>query len=690
MKINKLHIRLLFLTIAIMLSGHAGYAQDGGTEFPEDSPHDNPGNEAGRLNYDVQLSEFYDTLMCLVHISESDSVFVPFTNAGNSTLTSLNYTYELNNQTYGPLSWSGNVETDEVGFLSIPPFINAQAGQIVFSLYTENPNGTADENPSNDSIVVTTTVGVVPQLPFTSIQSQFCANDTALLGSNLPAQYSFYWNQLQDSSRIQQVTSSGTYSVKAYSQDGCTTEAQYLVETLPVPDSKLTNQDTFCLNESPKIEVSSKFTSFSWQGSGTVLNDSTFIPASTGKISLDVIDSNNCSFSFDTLIQVANEPAVSYPGGVNFCSGDLAQISPAIAPGNSPLSFNWNDGNRSLNRMIKSPGVYTVTISNAYGCEKTDTVSIIENPLPVPAIVGPDAFCSGDEIVVASNKMFTRYHWNTGNKNRVQKIKEGGKYILTVTDHNNCVNTAEVVIDEMKPKFDLGSDTILCKGDALLVDLEGAGSVYEWNDGLQNAKRFISESGEYSVTVTDSLCVFTDTFHVDEITKPDVDFGFDVDDFSVHFSNFSINADSFMWTFEPGVFSTGENPSYIYNEIGSYTVKLKGFNACGYESISKNISVGSISVLEHHVLDDFIVFPNPVQTGSALNLKISGFKGSQIQIKIINALGQQMFEERSPVSGRTAEIKLNLKNLSAGNYFLLVSDPDISDKYDVKQFVISK
>lgn len=691
MKINKQNFRLVILALATLFSCYTGFAQDDGTEQPNDRPHnEEEGNEGSRYVYDVKLPESYDTLLCLVQVSESDSVLIPFVNFGSATLTGLNYTFELNNQTIGPLYWSGNVATDEVGFLSIPPFLNSTPGQITFTVFTENPNGATDENPTNDTSEVTVILGEVPQLPFTSVHSEICANDTLELGSNLPAAYSFYWQQFQDSARIQSVSDAGTYSVQAISQDGCSTDAQYMIDELPSPDPNWVDRDTFCLNESPQIEVSSEFTSFAWQGSGTVLNDSTFAPASSGPVSLQVVDSNNCTFSFDTLIQVSDQPGISYPRNEEFCEGDFALIKPAIAQSNSQLSFNWSDGNTSYSRKVGTPGIYKVTISNEYGCTKTDTVSVIENALPVTDIVGPDVFCSGEQIVVALNKIFTGYKWNTGNKSRTQTIDKGGLYTITVTDKNNCENIAEVFIEELKPRFDLGSDTVLCLGDALLVDLEDAGSDFSWSDGSRSSKRFISEPGEYSVTVTDSMCVFIDEFNVDEIQKPEVDFEFVAEDFSVYFNNTSINADSFLWTFKSGVFSNSENPVYVFSEIGSYNVRLQGFNVCGVESLTKGVSVGSISVLEHEIFDEFSLFPNPVLSDRVLNVSFSGYKGSQVYFRVHNSLGQLMMQERHSVSGEAAQLKLNLNHLAAGNYFITVSNPDESDRHETKQFVITK
>lgn len=690
MKLNHPHIRVFLLTwIAFFLIGTT-CAQNAGDNQPNDSSNNDGETEETRHDFDVQLAESFDTILCLTQVSEGDSVFVPFINAGNVKLSTLDYTYDIGNQIIGPLQWSGDVATNDTGYLSIAPFINPGVGQIVFHLFTANPNGVQDSNPSNDTIEVTVIIGDVPQLPSSLIHAEICIHDTLAIGSNLPQGYSFYWPAVQDTARVQNISESGSYLVEASSQDGCTSIAQYLVDYFPVPDADWLDRDTFCLNASPKISVSSKFTSFSWSGSGTVLRDSVFIPSQTGQIGLDVTDTNNCSFSFDTSIHVSDEPAVTYPQTVDFCEGEFASVNPAIIQSQSNFTFRWSDGNSSHSRKFGSPGSYQVTVTNEFGCVKMDSIDVIENDLPQPQIVGPASFCTGKSITVASDKIFSQYRWNTGNKKMNQTVHSGGNYEMTVTDQNQCENNTSIYIEELKPRFDLGNDTLLCKGDALLIDLDGSGSKFKWNDGQLNSRRTISNPGTYSVSVTDSLCTFIDTFIVSEIKKPEVNFDFDVDNFSVYFTSAAIFADSLQWTFEPGVFSNRQNPVYTFNEIGTFPVQLSAFNICGAKTITRNISVGSIGVLNEDVFEQFSLFPNPVASGDHLNVRLSSHSGSRVQLKIYDALGHLMFERRALISGKATQISLNLNAVAAGNYFLVVSSDENSSRFETKQFVVTK
>lgn len=648
------------------------------------------GTETSNYDYDVELPDSFDTLLCLTEVSEGDSIFIPFVNQGAVTLNSFNYSYLNNGQLSGSFYWSGSVEKNGSGELVIPPFTNAAPGQIVLTLFTESPNGQPDQNTSNDTSIVTITIGEVPHLPFTSIQTDICINDTLTLGSSLPLGYNFYWSSLNDSTRLQRVNNSGVYSVNAYSSDGCSAEAVYNVHHLPAPNPQLTAVDSFCTNESPKISVSGKFKSYSWIGPGNVENDSIFVPNQSGNISLSVVDSNNCNFTFDTSIHVRDAPGVMFPNAVEYCEGDFAFIQPAISDDNTALDFLWSDGNLSSNRMLGTPGRYTVSISNDFGCRKVDTVDVTLNPLPQMSIVGPTRFCAGGEVAVAPDKIFSDYRWSNGSRNRTLVVDEGGIFTLTITDENNCSNSTSIEIEEIRPRFSLSGDTVLCSCDVLIIDLENKGEVFLWNDGSERAKRLITKEGFYLVNVTDGLCNFTDSLIISSIDKPEVDFEFKVDNFEVDFTNLSLDADSFLWIFEPHEYSNDTNPVYQFAEVGEYNVVLKAYNLCGSSATDKDISVGSISVLDHQQAGGVTVFPNPVSSKGVLNLNLESVPSNKIELRIYNNLGQMMHHDFINSSNSSLQTRINISQLAAGTYFLQVHDPANHSVIDTKQFVIIK
>ncbi len=103
--------------------------------------------------------------------------------------------------------------------------------------------------------------------------------------------------------------------------------------------------------------------------------------------------------------------------------------------------------------------------------------------------------------------------------------------------------------------------------------------------------------------------------HEKEITVintllPAVDFSFQVSNentLEVSFTSNSPNATGFEWDFGDGGTSTEANPTYVYPEGGTYTVKLVVTNQHGSSDISKNVTVVSptaVNMIENGGFDD--------------------------------------------------------------------------------------
>jgi hypothetical protein len=104
-----------------------------------------------------------------------------------------------------------------------------------------------------------------------------------------------------------------------------------------------------------------------------------------------------------------------------------------------------------------------------------------------------------------------------------------------VAIHNPGVwytGAAYLLIDEVSlvrsdiPTLDLGPDTLLCGGAALLLDatLPGATST-TWNDGWTGPVRTITTAGTYVATVHFGACSTSDTLEVAAVPEPWIDLG---------------------------------------------------------------------------------------------------------------------------------------------------------------------
>jgi hypothetical protein len=81
---------------------------------------------------------------------------------------------------------------------------------------------------------------------------------------------------------------------------------------------------------------------------------------------------------------------------------------------------------------------------------------------------------------------------------------------------------------------------------------------------------------------------------------------------SVSFTNFSTNADHFLWMFGDQQTSTasGKNISHTYTGTGSYEVLLVAYNGCETDTFRKTITITTTG-LESNSGNLFSIFPNP-------------------------------------------------------------------------------
>jgi len=142
------------------------------------------------------------------------------------------------------------------------------------------------------------------------------------------------------------------------------------------------------------------------------------------------------------------------------------------------------------------------------------------------------------------------------------------------------------------PVIALGNDTTVCIGDTLTLDAGNAGAGYSWSNGSTAQTIAVTDSGTYSVIVSNAGCKNTGSINVSFIDCSQLPHpGLFVPDpticekFCMDFTDQSTNnPTAWLWIFEGGNPSTStlQNPTQIcYNLPGTYDVTLTASNALG-------------------------------------------------------------------------------------------------------------
>jgi len=152
---------------------------------------------------------------------------------------------------------------------------------------------------------------------------------------------------------------------------------------------------------------------------------------------------------------------------------------------------------------------------------------------------------------------------------------------------------------------------------------------------------------------------------VDVIPKPTADFAYnDLGNGTISFTNSSTNYSSTLWNFGNGFLSTISNPTFNYQNSGSFMVTCIVTNACGTDTITKNVMVmpSRTSQLEQQGI---LVVPNPTwNTFQLKNIPAGQLFGNP---QLFNALGQEVPID---VVKTINDLQVNILDPKAGIYHL--------------------
>ncbi|MBK8854028.1 MAG: hypothetical protein IPN10_07915 [Saprospiraceae bacterium] len=243
---------------------------------------------------------------------------------------------------------------------------------------------------------------------------------------------------------------------------------------------------------------------------------------SSGNYTVTISDKNNCILIRS--VDVKRESKFPLTGEIKInkdiiCFGESTGELEVFAQGGiAPYTYEWSDGGTEKIKNNIKAGNYVVVIKDSL--ENNFTAQIILSQ-PSEIIV---EFMSSPEVAYEKNgKTETKviggttpytYLWNTGDNSPNLQFLNAGTYTVTITDQNNCTVSASTTIQRIS-EFPLSLDVnilqnIKCYGDQTgVIEARPFGGLppylYQWSNGSEVYKIEQLQSGNYKITVTDSL-----------------------------------------------------------------------------------------------------------------------------------------------------------------------------------------
>ena len=196
-----------------------------------------------------------------------------------------------------------------------------------------------------------------------------------------------------------------------------------------------------------------------------------------------------------------------------------------------------------------------------------------------------------------------------------------------------------------------GSYLVACSMYAAIYQEEVTISNYLGGVSQANATYFQDIADQ--IVLQNKATWFINTFNLH------ADFDSQINNFTVNFTNNSVNYDSLEWNFGDGTTTTDENPTHVFSSNGIKTIQLKAIKNGCEEIITKQIIIGALAN-ESFNKKTIKIYPNPVN--DVLHLSNNDY----FTFKIINSLGQVVYENVSNAS----EYSINLSFLNSGIYYI--------------------
>ncbi len=588
------------------------------------------------------------------HLAQKTVSVFPFPTASfTQSPVCLNAATNFTDQSIAPPPLTGLTYTWNFGDASPPVFIvNPSHTYSTSGTFTVTLN--VNNSQCSSTFTAPVTVNPKPNINFVFTPTAACHPFTVNLNNTSTGATSYTWNfgdltsgssatntshtfsNTTTSNAIYTITLSGTNSF------GCSDSTKKPISVYPLP--------VVSASFSPSSGCSPLSVTFTNTGSGFVSSfwdfanshTATTNPASTTytnlpggstpnfyNVKLVSTSANGCKDSSSFHITLFPRPIASFtfvspvcaPKTVSFTNQSVAANSYSWDFGGQGTSTSTNSSHYFQNTSgVTQTSVITLVATNSLGCSFTQTQSIVLFPKPdIQINSSVDSGCTRLRVIFPSIGGVNSYSWNF--------------------DNGNSATTPSAVVFFDNP-------THLTKlYNVRLIGTDVNGCI---DTAFKTIKVFPKPVAEFSLSSYEY-------FLPGAIVSP---------------TNLSSGASTYTWTFGDGGSSNQTNPSYTYNNKGSYTITLFASSNRGCRDTFKLSS--PVLILD----DSFFEIPNaftpnlsgspgPVYDPNSLNNDIfyPRMKGvTKYRFTIFSRWGEVMFDTDKPSEGWDGYYKGNLCN----------------------------
>jgi len=253
---------------------------------------------------------------------------------------------------------------------------------------------------------------------------------------------------------------------------------------------------------------------YNWSNGVTTQNN---LNVAVGTYLVTITDSKGCNAFGSATVSQPLALTVTVASARNLrCNNDNSgSIDLSVNGGVPPYNFNWSNGATTEDIYNLNAGTYYVTVQDANGCLKNDSVVISQPATLSSTITGVNVGCNGSntgsvDLTVTGGTAPYTYAWNNGANTQDLTNVPAGIYNVIFTDVSGCTGTNSINITQPGSlQLALAKTNASCNGSTNgAIDVTASGGsmpyIYIWNDGVTTEDRTNLPAGTYSITVTDN------------------------------------------------------------------------------------------------------------------------------------------------------------------------------------------
>lgn len=389
------------------------------------------------------------------------------------------------------------------------------------------------------------------------LQMHICEGDAVGTVSAPDGFSSYIWNTgaTTQSITINNPTPGEEYYCDMYSTPDCSIR---LSTTIQIDSLHLAVHDTAICEGEQVVLSAIGATQIRWN-TGETTETITVSPNSTTIYSVTGTTEQGCTAEADLQVTVNPSPRLTVSGPTEICRGESTLLTVSGAD-----LYEWNELNEFTSSITISPeetGNYEVTGTNLNGCESSISTEVLVKPIPEIHLLDSTSFCTEEAIIESGNTSADTYLWSTGETTTAILVNETGNYSLTVTDNACSASKQTHIVVSDNIEINLGPDTAFCRGNSLTLTPGSGYHSYLWNTGETSQVIRASESGRYSVTVSDGTCEANDEIAISIIEPISPNFTL-VSDTNEICENNPVNIRAL------NIENAGSNPTYLWTING--------------------------------------------------------------------------------------------------------------------------